>query len=144
MPRRRAFHAGLAYFAVVFAVAFVVGAVRVLFVAPRLGEALAVLLELPIILATSWWVCGDLLRRFAVGPDLRERLTMGLTAFLVLQGVEAAMGILAFGRSPGEYLSAFTTPAGQLGLAGQIAFALLPLIRRPRHTLERYEPEEAP
>ncbi len=127
---RKALIAGIAYFAVVFALAFAVGAVRVLVVAPRLGETGAVLLELPIILAASWLACGYLLKRFAFGPGLVERLVMGLTAFIVLQGAEFLLAITAFARSPDDYLAAFATTAGLLGLAGQIGFALIPLVRR--------------
>jgi len=124
----RASIAGLAYFAWVFAIAFVVGVPRALVVAPRLGETVAVLMELPIILAVSWWSCGVLLRRLAVGPSRSDRLVMGLTAFVVLQAVEAVLAVTAFGRSPAAYLASFTTLAGQLGLAGQIGFALIPLV----------------
>lgn len=127
---RKALIAGIAYFAVVFALAFAVGVVRVLVVAPRLGETGAVLLELPIILAASWLACGHLLERFAVGPGLVERLVMGLTAFIVLQGAEFLLAITALARSPDDYLATVATTAGLLGLTGQIGFALIPLVRR--------------
>lgn len=127
---RKALIAGVAYFAIVFALAFAVGVVRVLVVAPRLGETGAVLLELPIILAASWLACGYLLKRFAFGQRLVERLVMGLTAFIVLQGAEFLLAITAFARSPDDYLAAVVTTAGLLGLAGQIGFALIPLVRR--------------
>ena len=127
---RRAMIAGLVYFAWVFAVAFVVGVVRVLFVAPRLGATVAVLLELPIILAVSWWACGALVTRMAIDAGARERLSMGLIAFVVLQTTEALLAIAAFSQSPAQYVGGFSTLAGQLGLAGQIAFALIPLVRR--------------
>jgi hypothetical protein len=130
MSRRRAFQAGLAYFAVVFAVAFVVGVGRVLLVAPRLGDTGAVLLELPIILVVSWWTCGQLLTRFTVGPGPGDRLTMGLVAFVVLQAAEVLLAVTAFARTPSDYLDDFASPAGLLGLAGQIGFALIPLIHR--------------
>lgn len=127
---RRAVLAGLAYVAVVFAVAFAIGALRVLVLAPRLGETLAVLVEVPVVLAVSWWSCGVIVRRFAVATGLRHRLVMGALAFIVLQAVEAMLALTAFGRSGAEYLAAFATPAGLIGLAGQIAFALIPLVRR--------------
>ena len=127
---RRALIAGLAYFAWVFAVAFVVGVVRVLFVAPRLGATVAVLLELPIILAVSWWACGALVTRMAIDTGVRERLSVGLIAFVVLQTTEALLAIAAFNQSAAQYAGGFSTLAGQLGLAGQIAFALIPLVRR--------------
>jgi len=127
---RKAVVAGILYFAVVFAFAFAIGVVRVLLVAPRLGETVAVLLELPVVLAASWALCGVIVRRLAVSPRPGDRMMMGGLAFIVLQAAEALLAIFAFGRSPTVYLAAFTTLAGQLGLAGQIGFALIPLIRR--------------
>jgi hypothetical protein len=104
--------------------------VRVLLVAPRLGETLAVLLELPVVLGASWACCGALVTRLAVSPRLGDRVMMGGVAFVVLQAAEALLAIFVFGRSPTVYLAAFTTLAGQFGLAGQIGFALIPLVRR--------------
>lgn len=127
---RKAFHAGLAYSAAVFAAGFALGAARVLLVAPRLGEMGAVLLELPVILAVSWWTCGGLARRFAVPSAPGDRLVMGLVAFVALQTAEVLLAVLAFGRSPVGYLAGLITPAGGIGLAGQIVFALFPLVRR--------------
>lgn len=43
-----ALSAGIAYFAMAFPLGFVLGAVRVLLLARRIGETAAVLLELPI------------------------------------------------------------------------------------------------
>ncbi|CAN1554402.1 hypothetical protein MCEMIH16_02319 [Caulobacteraceae bacterium] len=127
---RRAIVAGILYFAAVFAIAFCLGTVRVLLVAPRLGETLAVLLELPVVLWASWACCGALVTRLAVSPRPGDRVMMGGVAFVVLQAAEALVAIFVFGRSPTVYLAAFTTLAGQLGLAGQIGFALIPLVRR--------------
>ena len=127
---RKAVVAGILYFAVVFAFAFAIGTVRVLLVAPRLGETLAVLLELPVVLWASWACCGALVTRLAVSPRPGDRVMMGGVAFVVLQAAEALVAIFVFGRSPTVYLAAFTTLAGQLGLAGQIGFALIPLVRR--------------
>ena len=76
---RKAVVAGILYFAVVFAFAFAIGTVRVLLVAPRLGEALAVLLELPVVLAASWACCGALVTRLAVSPRSGDRMMMGLS-----------------------------------------------------------------
>jgi len=127
---RKAVVAGILYFAVVFAFAFAIGTVRVLLVAPRLGETLAVLLELPVVLGASWACCGALVTRLTVSPRPGDRMMMGGVAFVVLQAAEALLAIFVFGRSPTVYLAAFTTLAGQLGLAGQIGFALIPLVRR--------------
>jgi imidazolonepropionase-like amidohydrolase len=52
-------------------------------------------------------------------------------SFALLMALELATA-LAFGQSPAQFLSAITTPAGALGLAGQIGFAVIPLFRQAR------------
>lgn len=124
--------AGLAYVAVVFAVGFVLGALRVTLLVPRLGETLAVLLELPIILAVSWPTCGWLIRRLGVPADWRARAVMGGIAFAALMLLELGVAVLGFGRGVTQHLATYGHWHGALGLAGQVVFALIPLLRRAR------------
>lgn len=121
--------AGCAYFASVFAVGFVLGAVRVLLLSPHLGETASVALELPIILGVSWLVCGRLLGWLAVPDRAPARLAMGASAFALLMAAELLVAVLAFGRSVDEHLAAYQTVAAALGLAAQLVFAAFPLIR---------------
>ena len=48
------------YFVIVFSFAFAMGIARGLVVAPRLGEFSAVLLEIPVLLAFSWFIARRL------------------------------------------------------------------------------------
>lgn len=121
--------AGAAYFAIVFAAGFVLGTVRTLLLAPAVGPVAAVAMELPVMLGLAWIACGRLVRRFAIPSGWPARLVMGGVAFALLMAAEAALAILAFGQSPAAYLAGLTTQAGLLGLAGQVAFALIPLAR---------------
>ena len=123
-----AFQAGAAYFALVFLVGFVLGALRVLILIESVGAFWAVLAELPVILTASWIVCGWTLRRFRVPAHRAHRLVMGGVAFILLITAEVLLSA-ALGLSPGEYLASFRTPEGNLGLGGQIVFALFPWIR---------------
>ncbi len=120
--------AGAAYFAGVFAVAFALGVLRMMVIAPRLGAVLAVLLEAPVVLGVSWGVCRWCVGRFRVPPTVSARLTMGVFAFAILMAAEGALGLLAFGRSVADQLSAFRTLAGGIGLAAQIGFGIIPLV----------------
>ncbi len=120
--------AGGAYFLIVFAAGFALGTLRVLAIAPHLGELVAVALELPAMLAASWFAAGWVARRFAVPARLPPRLAMGAIAFAVLMLAEFALAA-ALGRSPAAYAAVFLTAPGLLGLAGQIAFALCPAAR---------------
>jgi hypothetical protein len=122
-----AIRAGIAYFLVVFAAGFVLGTMRVLVAAPYLGEFGAVLLELPVILAVSWFACAWLARQFNVPSGVTHRLVMGFLAFMLLMLAEAGISVFAFGRSIAEHLASYRTASAQAGLAAQVAFALFPL-----------------
>jgi hypothetical protein len=125
-----AIRAGLLYFFGVFAVGFLLGTIRTLVLVPRIGALAAVALELPLMLLASWWLCGVVLRRIPLPPAALLRLTMGGWAFLLLMTAELALAVWGSGLTPAEHWASFAGAAAQLGLAGQIGFALVPLIRR--------------
>jgi hypothetical protein len=122
--------AALAYVLPVFVVAFGLGALRVSLVAPQVGPLAAVALELPLVLALSWMVAGRVLRHWPQSGR-QGRLALGALAFLILMLLELVTA-LAFGQSPAAFLAAMATPPGALGLAGQIGFGLIPLVRQAR------------
>ena len=121
--------AGAAYFAIVFAAAFALGALRVTFIVPAVGSVWATVIELPFTLLVSWMVCGWVLR-FLEAPSLGQAVAMGASAFGLLMTAETIGALALFDRSLNEYVGSFATVAGALGLAGQIAFGLFPLARR--------------
>jgi hypothetical protein len=121
--------AAFAYLIPVFAVAFALGALRVTLVAPVTGPLVAVALEVPVVLMLSWTIAGRILTRWPL--SLPARLQMGALAFALLMLAEL-LTALAFGQTPARFLQAMTTPAGALGLAGQIGFGLIPPLRQPR------------
>lgn len=116
---------GLQYFVVVFTFAFATGAARILVVAPRLGPTAAVLLEVPIIVVASWIVARRLLRNRHL--TLPERAAMGATAFALTMASEAALSAIMRGQSVTDWAASVATPLGLVGLAGQVAFAAIPL-----------------
>jgi hypothetical protein len=128
----RAIVAGLLYFLAVFAIGFVFGTLRVLVIIPRIGELAAVLVELPMMLALAWPICGALIRRCAVPPGMVPRFVMSAIAFAMLMVAELVLAVWLFGQTPQQPWASFYAPATQLGLAGQVLFALFPLLRR-RH-----------
>lgn len=130
--RSRAVRAGAFYFAVVFAAGFILGTARVLLLAPRLGELLATVLELPLMLAISWLASGKLIARFRIPPRTEPRLTMGAVAFALLMLAEVLLSVTLFERSMNEFVEGLATPQGMLGFAGQLLFALMPLLHRMR------------
>jgi hypothetical protein len=123
--------AGAAYFALVFALGFVLGTLRTLFVpdAPGNGRLLGVLIELPIMLGASWYLCRRLVRRFAVVPTLGARATMGSLALALLVLAELTVGATLAGRTPAAHFALYCELSYALGLAAQIGFALMPLLQ---------------
>ena len=129
--------AGAIYFAIVFAAAFAIGVVRTLWIAPSIGNVSAVLLELPIVLTISWFTSLHVTQWYHVAREPAPRAVMGIVAFLLLMVAEMALSVLLFGRSLADYLVSFTSASAQIGLAGQIGFALIPLLQLQllrRHT----------
>lgn len=122
--------AGLVYFAIVYAAGFALGTVRVLVVAPALGDFAAMLVELPIMLAASWFACGFVLRRCAVPQAARA--TMAATSLALLLLAELGTGVFAFGQTPEAAVARMFAPGNWLGLAGQLLFVAFPLLRQRR------------
>jgi hypothetical protein len=131
---------GFIYFVAVFAVAFGLGVLRTLVVAPAVGATMAVLLEIPVVLVTSWIVARHLLQgRVLQGRGLGrgECAAMGALAFALLMTAEAALAGVLRGQSAGQWAQELATPLGLIGLAGQIGFAIIPLFAGR----ERWPPE---
>lgn len=124
--RSQPLKSGARYFAVIFALGFVLGTVRVLWLVPMVGERNAVLAELPIMLTASWLAARWLVRRFGL-VTLGTRATMGIVGFALLMLAELGLGSLLFGQSPADWVKSIFAMPGAIGLIGQIFFALMPM-----------------
>ena len=127
---RAALLAGAVYFGVVFAAGFALGAVRITLLVPAVGEPAAVALELPLLLLWSWWTCGRCLRRFVVPATVAARALMSSVAFVLLMAAEIGLDAALNGRDLAAHFARYHDTASLLGLAGQVLFALFPLLRR--------------
>lgn len=119
--------AGLAYFALVFAVAFLSGIVRTLWIAPELGATNAVLFELPVMLAVSWYIARLLVLRMAIKSFI-EQLIMGATAFAMLMLSELGLAVLLLDQTAAIWFGELFEIPGILGFLGQIGFGVMPLL----------------
>lgn len=124
-----ALKAGLAYFAIVFGVGFLLGIFRVLVLLPALGERSAVMLELPIMLAICWFSSQWLIALFDVVDWLMPRLFMGGLAFALLMVGEVSISIFGFGRTLAEHIASYRNVSEILGLFAQLAFGMFPAIQ---------------
>ena len=125
----RAAAAGGLYALTVFAAGFVFGIVRVLAISPVVGETVAILLELPLILAIAWAICAVLARSLAVPRHWLPRLVMGSVAFAVVILADSVVGIVLQGGNLKAVLAHYTSAPGLAGLAGQAVFAAIPLLQ---------------
>lgn len=125
MASARTLPAAISYFAIVFGAGFVLGAGRTLLLAPLIGQTGAVLAELPVMLAISWWAARQEMRRWQIA-DSSAAAAMGLIAFALLMAAELALAVTLGGLSARQWLAGLWTTPGLLGLGGQIVFAMLP------------------
>ena len=118
----------LLYFAVVFAVAFLLGAIRVAWLEPQIGRSAAELCEAPFLLVTIAFASRWVPRVLHLRRDLVSLGLMGLGALAILQGVDLAVGVYLRGITPAEQLANFATAAGLIYAALLIAFAAMPML----------------
>ena len=128
----RGLGAGAAFGLLLLTAGTMLGTLRVLLVAPRVGEGAALALELPLMLAIAWVASGWLVRRHRVAPG-REQRAMAAAALAVLLAGEAALAALLSGIGPATWLAGLLRPAAWPGLAAQVATCLMPLVRPLRH-----------
>lgn len=131
---KRAFAAATSYFLTLFALGFVLGTIRVLFVSPRIGVLGATLTEVPLMLIAAFILCRWALGHWQVPPTPLARGSMTLWFLALLAISETLVGVTLFGRTLSATWAGLATPAGLVGLTAQVIAALLPLI------VGRYKP----
>jgi len=114
--------AALLYFALVFGAGFVLGALRMILLVPRVGERTAELLELPVMLGVCWLAARWVTARQAVPPRPAPRLAMGAIAGALLLAAEFALVLPLRGLTLEEY---FATRDPVAGAAYYLAVALM-------------------
>jgi len=124
----RSIKAGMAYFALVFGAGFVLGALRVPFLVPRLGERMAELTEMPFMLVVIVMAARFIVRRFGLPGTAPARLGAGLLALAVLLGAEVLLAVTLQDRTLGEYVASRDPVSGTVYLAMLALFAAMPLV----------------
>jgi hypothetical protein len=123
----RTLTAATVYFLALFAMGFVLGTIRVLFVAPQIGVLGAILLEVPLMMTAAFFLCRWAVGRWLVSPALAARGSMVLWFLVLLVLFETLVGVALFGRTLADTWAGLATPAGAIGLTTQATAALLPL-----------------
>jgi hypothetical protein len=123
--------AGAIYFALVFAAGAVLGPIRELIAAPRLGAFAAVALEAPLMLAVVFMAARSVVARLD-RDCLRDRLMVGATGFGLLLVAEVLGSMALRQMSLGDWLGHFARPEGAVSLALFLIFAAMPVAVRRR------------
>lgn len=127
---KRALFAATVYFLALFALGFILGTMRVLFVAPRIGVLHATLAEVPLMLIAAYFMFRSTIGRWHVSPALSMRWAMTLWFLVLLVLFETLVGVALFGRTLAATWAGLAAPAGLLGLTAQVIAAMLPLFVR--------------
>lgn len=124
----RSIKAGMAYFALVFGAGFVLGALRVPFLVPRIGERMAELIEMPFMLVVVVMAARFIVRRFGLPGTAPARLGAGLLALALLLGAEVLLAVMLQDRTLDEYVASRDPVSGAVYLAMLALFAAMPLV----------------
>jgi hypothetical protein len=118
--------AAVAYFAIVFAVGFLCGPIRVSMLEPMFGATAAVLLEAPILLMAMLYAARFVPRKLRLAATTVAHLCMGFAALALVLLADFGVGVLLRQLTPGAIVAQFATPAGRIYAALLLAFALMP------------------
>ena len=115
----------LSYFGIVFLTGFVLGVVRTFWLAPRLGERHAELLELPIMLVVAYVSAGYVIKRFRL-PDVKSACLVGIIALILLLALEFTLVLELRGMSVTGYLQSRDPLSGAAYLFSLLVYGALP------------------
>lgn len=124
----RILKAGILYFALVFGAGFVLGPVRILWVAPRIGTRMAELWEAPIMFVITIVAARQIVRRLVVPLTLSNRLGMGGIAPGLMLNAEITLVLWLRGLSIRQYLAARDPVAETVYYLMLVVFAVMPFL----------------
>ena len=122
----RILKAGAIYFLLLFAIGWILGPIRELWVVPRFGRIAALLMEAVFMLIAMIISARWVMRRFDVHPTLGSTIPVGLVALGILVPAEIAGVLWVRGSSLQEYLASFATAPGVISAVMFLLFAAMP------------------
>lgn len=128
--------AGALYFTLVFAVGFVLGTIRTLWIAPALGARTAELIEEPIMFGVSIFAARWVVKRPPSPANWRMRLGLGCVALGLMLLVEFTFVLWIRGLTLREYFAHRDPISGSAYFLTLAAFAVMPVFvgRKPQMT----------
>ena len=129
---KKTLKAGVLYFVLVFAAGFVLGAIRTLWVVPRLGVRTAELMEAPIMFGVSILAARWVVRHVGIPPLRSRRLALGCIALGLMLLVEFTLVLWIRGLTIRGYFEARDPASGTVYFVTLGAFAVIPIfVGRP-------------
>lgn len=130
-PRsRRVLLAAALYFGIVFGVGFLLGAARVPFLVPRLGERVAELAEMPLMFVAIFLAAGHVVRKYGASVAPLGWALVGALSLAFLVAAELLLAVVLAGRGIGERIAGRDPVSGAVYLAMLVVFAMMPWLRR--------------
>jgi hypothetical protein len=124
---------GVTYFALVFGAGFILGPIRVLWLVPQVGERLAEMIEVPIMLAVIVFSARLIVRRFPA-TLCTQYFYSGAIALGLLLVAETTLILSLRGLTISEYVNRRDPVTGTLYLVMLLVFAGMPWIVGRRRT----------
>lgn len=124
--------ASLEYFARVFLFAFFMGATRVVILEPMMGEAYAVIAEVPFVLGISWRACRKTISRYDFPEAIGGRIVMGFLSFVILIIAELLLAIYGADITLQAFLDKqfySNKLHHRIGMIGQILYGCFPFFQ---------------
>lgn len=124
----RRIKAGILYFAMVLGTGFILGLIRVPFLAPRFGDRYAELAEMPIMLVVIILAARYIVRRFALDLNFTSRLQVGFLALALSVAAELLLATLLQSQSITQYIASRDPVSGSVYIFLLLVFALMPML----------------
>ncbi len=125
MNFRTVLPAALMYLGLVYIAGFVFGVIRVLWIAPVMGDDIAEVSETPLMVLIAFLAAGFVVKRYRV-RNLSVAIAQGLLALLLLLVIEFSLVEVIRGVPLADYFASRRSLAGLAYAAGLTAFAAMP------------------
>ena len=116
------------YFLIVFGVGFVLGSVRLFWLEPQLGEAVATLCEAPFLLCAILAAARRLPKAFGLRASFAPLAIMGVGALFLQQLTDFTVGVFLRRITPAQQIAHLSAPAGLIYVALLLAFVAMPVL----------------
>ena len=120
--------ASMVYFALVFGLGFLLGAIRVPLLVPRMGARRAELLEMPFMLIGIVLAARFVLKQFVLPNTIWAVLIVGILALSLVLIAEVLLVVALQGDTIKQYFKNRDPISGSVYMLLLTAFALMPLI----------------